>query len=230
MFFFHDGTGILPAQQLRRHRQSVEPDDAHAISPQTLQPGAADRSARLARAEWPVRSLTGIPPYRPGPPERPDGDAAAGADVPGSWAGSWTADDGDPSVGEPFREISDGMAITPSVSVVLPVMNEAANLPHVFARLPALDRRGRARGRPVHGRHNRRGARSCVRTSRRPAGRGRQGQCPGRRIRGRAPATSSSCSTLTDRPTGGDPRVRRSADDRRRLRQGVAIQQRRAER
>jgi len=137
MFFFHDGTGILPAQQLRRHRQSVEPDDAHAISPQTLQPGAADRSARLARAEWPVRSLTGIPPYRPGPPERPDGDAAAGADVPGSWAGSWTADDGDPSVGEPFREISDGMAITPSVSVVLPVMNEAANLPHVFASLPA---------------------------------------------------------------------------------------------
>ena len=28
------------------------------------------------------------------------------------------------------------MAITPSVSVVIPVMNEAANLPHVFASLP----------------------------------------------------------------------------------------------
>jgi Glycosyl transferase family 2 len=45
-------------------------------------------------------------------------------------------DASDPPDGVPFREISDGMAITPSVSVVLPVMNEAANLPHVFASLP----------------------------------------------------------------------------------------------
>jgi glycosyl transferase family 2 len=39
--------------------------------------------------------------------------------------------------GQPFKEISDGMAITPSVTVVLPVLNEAANLPLVFDSLPA---------------------------------------------------------------------------------------------
>jgi Glycosyl transferase family 2 len=39
--------------------------------------------------------------------------------------------------GQPFREISDVMAITPSVTVVLPVLNEAANLPLVFESLPA---------------------------------------------------------------------------------------------
>jgi glycosyltransferase involved in cell wall biosynthesis len=37
---------------------------------------------------------------------------------------------------KPFREISAGLAIAPSVTVVLPVMNEAANLPHVFDSLP----------------------------------------------------------------------------------------------
>ncbi|HUC58710.1 MAG TPA: glycosyltransferase family 2 protein [Streptosporangiaceae bacterium] len=35
-----------------------------------------------------------------------------------------------------FREIADGMAIAPRITVVLPVMNEAANLPGVFASMP----------------------------------------------------------------------------------------------
>jgi Glycosyl transferase family 2 len=35
-----------------------------------------------------------------------------------------------------YRTISDGLAIAPKISVVLPVMNEAANLPGVFASVP----------------------------------------------------------------------------------------------
>jgi hypothetical protein len=35
-----------------------------------------------------------------------------------------------------YLKIADGMAIAPKVTVVLPVMNEAANLPGVFATLP----------------------------------------------------------------------------------------------
>ncbi|HUD37722.1 MAG TPA: glycosyltransferase family 2 protein [Streptosporangiaceae bacterium] len=42
-----------------------------------------------------------------------------------------------PRAGPDFMTIADGMAIAPKVSVVLPVMNEAANLPGVFATLPA---------------------------------------------------------------------------------------------
>ena len=35
-----------------------------------------------------------------------------------------------------YRPVSDGLAIAPTVSVVIPAMNEAANLPEVFATLP----------------------------------------------------------------------------------------------
>jgi glycosyltransferase involved in cell wall biosynthesis len=35
-----------------------------------------------------------------------------------------------------YRPVSAGLAIVPTVSVVIPVMNEAANLPDVFATLP----------------------------------------------------------------------------------------------
>jgi hypothetical protein len=37
---------------------------------------------------------------------------------------------------EDFREVGDGIAIAPKVSVVLPVLNEAKNLPAVFETLP----------------------------------------------------------------------------------------------
>jgi Glycosyl transferase family 2 len=36
----------------------------------------------------------------------------------------------------PYRRVGRGLAITPRVSVILPVMNEAANLPGVFASIP----------------------------------------------------------------------------------------------
>jgi glycosyltransferase involved in cell wall biosynthesis len=36
-----------------------------------------------------------------------------------------------------FRKIAEGIAIAPMITVVLPVMNEAANLPGVFASLPS---------------------------------------------------------------------------------------------
>jgi glycosyltransferase involved in cell wall biosynthesis len=36
-----------------------------------------------------------------------------------------------------YRSVSAALAIAPSVSVVIPTINEAANLPHVFATLPA---------------------------------------------------------------------------------------------
>ncbi|HEY3902894.1 MAG TPA: glycosyltransferase family 2 protein [Streptosporangiaceae bacterium] len=38
---------------------------------------------------------------------------------------------------EDFREVGDGIAIAPRVSVVLPVLNEADNLPGVFKTLPS---------------------------------------------------------------------------------------------
>src|SRR5215831_18181678 len=37
----------------------------------------------------------------------------------------------------PYRPISAEFAIAPTVSVVIPARNEAANLPHVFDTLPA---------------------------------------------------------------------------------------------
>jgi glycosyltransferase involved in cell wall biosynthesis len=40
------------------------------------------------------------------------------------------------AITDQFRKISAHLAITPPVSVVIPAMNEAANLPHVFATLP----------------------------------------------------------------------------------------------
>jgi DNA-directed RNA polymerase specialized sigma24 family protein len=36
-----------------------------------------------------------------------------------------------------YRPVSEGLAITPTVSVVIPARNEAANLPHVFGTLPS---------------------------------------------------------------------------------------------
>ncbi|MFE7973286.1 glycosyltransferase family 2 protein [Streptomyces shenzhenensis] len=43
----------------------------------------------------------------------------------------------DPSKPGPYRPISSHLAIAPPVSVVIPAMNEAENLPYVFRTLPA---------------------------------------------------------------------------------------------
>ena len=67
------------------------------------------------------------PLARPGTSTRTDDDQAASPQAPQV---------GLPGSPTPFREISAGLAIAPSVTVVLPVMNEAANLPHVFDSLP----------------------------------------------------------------------------------------------
>ncbi|WP_330456916.1 glycosyltransferase family 2 protein [Streptomyces sp. NBC_00820] len=42
----------------------------------------------------------------------------------------------DPSIAAHYRPISSHLAITPPVSVVIPAMNEAENLPYVFKTLP----------------------------------------------------------------------------------------------
>jgi Glycosyl transferase family 2 len=60
----------------------------------------------------------------------PRGRKHNGTPVRGDDAASALAD-GD------YRTIAAGMAIAPRITVVLPVMNEAANLPGVFATLPA---------------------------------------------------------------------------------------------
>ncbi len=44
---------------------------------------------------------------------------------------------GVPARRRPYRRVADGLAITPRVSVIVPTINEAANLPAVFATIPA---------------------------------------------------------------------------------------------
>jgi glycosyltransferase involved in cell wall biosynthesis len=48
-----------------------------------------------------------------------------------------SATSADSAGGAAFRPVSSHLAIAPPVSVVIPAMNEAENLPHVFASLPS---------------------------------------------------------------------------------------------
>lgn len=67
-------------------------------------------------------------------PESVHGMAAAAAGEAGTAGGrssSLTAQNSS------YRAVSSQLAITPTVSVIIPAMNEAANLPHVFATLPS---------------------------------------------------------------------------------------------
>lgn len=139
MFFFQDSTGMVPRQQqMRRQRESAAANDDQAISRRAPQPVVPDRLGLMPRTGLPTWAWTASPAGEPGSPERPPGDdeSQAGPDGQRSWAGNPPQDGADRPAGEPFREISDGMAITPTITVVLPVMNEAANLPLVFASLP----------------------------------------------------------------------------------------------
>jgi glycosyltransferase involved in cell wall biosynthesis len=43
----------------------------------------------------------------------------------------------EPELGSGYRVIEDGLAVAPTVSVVVPAKNEARNLAHVFASIPA---------------------------------------------------------------------------------------------
>ena len=74
---------------------------------------AGTRPARVPGKPASVQALKawGVPSARPGADRRPDH--------------------------RPYRRVADGLAITPRVSVIVPVMNEAKNLPGVFATIPA---------------------------------------------------------------------------------------------
>src|ERR1700722_4514148 len=87
--------------------------------------GSADHGASAGQ----VVSVNGRPS---GPGQRqPSQNGASGHHVRNLNGTSLPAADSD------YRTISDGLAIAPKISVVLPVMNEAANLPGVFASVPA---------------------------------------------------------------------------------------------
>ena len=65
----------------------------------------------------------------PGTALEPDTELEAGTELePGTEL--------QPASGPSYRPVSDGMAIAPTITVVIPVKNEAANLPDVFATLP----------------------------------------------------------------------------------------------
>ena len=94
------------------------------------------------------------------------------------------------------QDITTLTTLLPRVSVVVPALNEAANLP---LRAPAHP--GRARGHPrrrrVHRRHDRGRARMPPGRAHRHAGAPRQGRRARGRLRAPRPATSSSRSTPT---------------------------------
>ncbi|HET9897566.1 MAG TPA: glycosyltransferase family 2 protein [Streptosporangiaceae bacterium] len=94
--------------------------------PGLMQPGrAADGHAA------PPASLHALSTWRMPASRRPLNGEVAGGGLPGIRDGRRA------QASQPYRKVADGLAIAPKVSVVLPVMNEAANLPGVFDSLPA---------------------------------------------------------------------------------------------
>ncbi|HUZ54532.1 MAG TPA: glycosyltransferase family 2 protein [Streptosporangiaceae bacterium] len=89
--------------------------------PATADPGDGPSASVHTMAAWRV------PPTRPSADGRPASSGGPGSSLPGGQA------DRDH---RPYRKVADGLAISPRVSVVVPVMNEAANLPAVFATIP----------------------------------------------------------------------------------------------
>ena len=90
---------------------------------QTRRAGSRPASVPGKPASVQALKAWGVPFPRPGPEHRPEG--------PQEHAGP-----GQDADHRPYRRVADGLAITPGVSVVVPVMNEAANLPGVFATIP----------------------------------------------------------------------------------------------
>ena len=92
-----------------------------AVRPATADPADGHPASARTMAAWRV------------PPSRPSADGEpAWSGGPGS-----SPQDGHASPDQrPYRKVADGLAISPRVSVVVPVMNEAANLPAVFATIP----------------------------------------------------------------------------------------------
>jgi glycosyltransferase involved in cell wall biosynthesis len=79
-----------------------------------------------------IRSLTALPGLR-GLPSGPRPDVSH---QPDRVLGNGNGHSAQRGTQRSYRQVSDGLAIAPTVSVVIPAMNEAANLPAVFATLP----------------------------------------------------------------------------------------------
>jgi Glycosyl transferase family 2 len=157
MHYFENGTDLLPAQPARHNRLlAVDGSDQAGSRPARQAAGSTRTAARPGGGSGGPRNHRGLlggtalaDGADPGqgssasvhtmsawrvPPSRPSADGQpAWAGGPGS---SSHGGQGDPDH-RPYRKVADGLAISPRVSVVVPVMNEAANLPAVFATIPA---------------------------------------------------------------------------------------------
>ena len=98
----------------------------------------------------------------------------------------------------------------PTVSVVVPAMNEAENLPHVLPRSRRAAR-GHPRRRRLDRRHGRGRARACARTSGSSAARPRQGRRARGRLRGGTRRHHRDARRRRLGRSRGDPAVRRRA-------------------
>ncbi len=109
--------GMLPAGQAVTR---VGPGMDRQIRRGGARPGgvAGEPASVQALKAW------GVPSARPG---QDAGPGRARVAAGGAWHGEH----------RPFRRVADGLAITPRVSVIVPVMNEARNLPGVFGTIPA---------------------------------------------------------------------------------------------
>ncbi|HEX6932026.1 MAG TPA: glycosyltransferase family 2 protein, partial [Streptosporangiaceae bacterium] len=161
MHYFDDGTYLRPANGGRPGRRFLTPDRGdHGDRERRRRNGNGRPPSTRGRTTRPNgwRNHTGLLDGK----RIPDlhGEIAPGADLDDDVAGYWTQPWGVPlarpsadghthmaavpgkagperDAGRVFRTVADGLAIAPRVSVVLPVMNEAANLPGVFGTIPA---------------------------------------------------------------------------------------------
>ncbi len=161
MHHFENGSELRSGHPARHHRRAKIGSADEAAARQTRR-GSEDLTQRLGRAQprpsgqpggtrdlpglmRPVRASDGaLAPQAPMqslsswriPASRPplNGHGVSPGQMHYGGNGSGPSPDGDDPA---FRKVTDELAIAPEVSVVLPVMNEAANLPGVFATLPA---------------------------------------------------------------------------------------------
>ena len=117
----------------RNHRGLLEGLAAGAVlAAGAEQAPAAGRPAAADPGDGPTASAHTMAAWRV-PPSRPSADGQP------AWSGGHGSSppDGQADLDRrPYRKVADGLAISPRVSVVVPVMNEAANLAAVFATIP----------------------------------------------------------------------------------------------
>jgi len=120
----------------RDHAGLLEPiATTTVLSPDLLQrPGAAGPGGSPAPVHAPAAWLvpaTLVPATRASADGRRPWPAWTGGQRASGYHGQDVQDQ------RPYRRVADGLAITPRVSVVVPVKNEAPNLPSVFATIPS---------------------------------------------------------------------------------------------